>query len=416
MHPALLIFLILLIWKILFELLFERLNCRHVKESSGRVPKAFGQFIDQKTYDRSVEYTLAKSRFGMIETVYDGLVLGAVILLGLLPWLYGSIQEWIGAGVWTDALNLCFIGVVLSLPGLPWNWWNQFRLEERFGFNKSSQELWFSDKAKGLVVGLVIGYPMLCAILWLMRLPHWWIYAFAAVFLFQLVMMVVYPMLIMPLFNKFEPLPEGELRDRLMELSERTGFRAQTILVMDGSRRSAHSNAFFTGFGRFRRIVLFDTLVEQLKTSELEAVVAHEIGHYKLGHVPKRLALSAVSTLLGFMVLAWLAQRSWFYEGFAFSASWGMAPALLLFGILSGLVTFWLNPLLNSWSRKHEYEADQFSLAAVRDSEPLVGALRVLHEKNLTNLNPHPTYSRFYYSHPTLLERESALAAGNPNR
>ena len=415
MHPALLIFLVLLIWKIIFELILERLNCGHVREASGRAPRAYGHFIDQETYDRSIEYTLAKSRFGTIETVYDGLILGAVILLGFLPWLYRSIQDWIGSGVWTDALNLCLIGIVLALPGLPWNWWNQFRLEERFGFNKSSQKLWFSDRVKGLLVGFLIGYPMLCVILWLMQLPNWWVYAFAVVFLFQLVMMVVYPMFIMPLFNKFEPLPEGELRDRLMDLSERTGFRARTILVMDGSRRSAHSNAFFTGFGRFRRIVLFDTLLEQLKTPELEAVLAHEIGHYKLGHVPKRLALSAFSTLFGFIILAWLVQRPWFYEGFDFSASWGMAPALLLFGILSGLVTYWLNPLLNSWSRKHEYEADQFALAAMHHSEPLIGALQVLHEKNLSNLNPHPIYSRFYYSHPTLLERESALAAGEPN-
>lgn len=380
------------------------------------MPEAFRHFIDQKTYDRTVEYTLAKNWLRIIETAYDGLILGTIILLGFLPWLYGSIQKMIGEGIWIDALNLCLIGIVLGLPSLPWNWWNQFRLEERFGFNKSSPKLWFSDKTKGLVIGLLIGYPMLCVILWLMQLPHWWGYASAAVFLFQLVMMVAYPMFIMPLFNKFEALPDGELRDQLMELSERSGFRARTILVMDGSRRSAHSNAFFSGFGRFRRIVLFDTLVNQLKTSELKAVLAHEIGHYKLGHVPKRLALSAISTLSGFIVLAWLAQSSWFYEGFAFPASWGMAPALLLFGILSGLVTFWSNPFLNSWSRKHEYEADQFSRAAMCDSKPLIGALRVLHKKNLANLTPHPIYSHFYYSHPTLLERENALAVETPNR
>ena len=224
-------------------------------------------------------------------------------------------------------------------------------------------------------------------------------------------MVVAYPMFIMPLFNKLEPMEESELKDRLFALADRTGFQAQTILVMDGSKRSGHSNAFFSGFGRFRRIVLFDTLVEQMEAEELEAVLAHEIGHYKLGHIPKMVALSAVSSLAMFALLGWLAGATWFIEGFSFSgeAVGQIVPVLLLFSMLSGLATFWLSPLTSRWSRKHEYEADRFARDAMGSPAPLVRSLRKLHRENLSNLTPHPLYSHFYYSHPTLVEREASL-------
>jgi STE24 endopeptidase len=221
-------------------------------------------------------------------------------------------------------------------------------------------------------------------------------------------MLVLYPKLILPLFNKLTPLPEGELKTRLLTLGDRTGFRAKTIEVMDGSKRSGHSNAFFTGFGRFRRIVLFDTLIAQLTPEELEAVVAHEIGHYRRGHIPKMLLVSAVTMLGGFAVIAWLARSSWFNLAFGFPPG-ELAPAFLLFGLLSGLVTFWFSPLTNLLSRKHEYEADAFAREAVGGAAPMVGALRKLAQKNLSNLTPHPWFSGFYYSHPTLVERERAL-------
>jgi len=219
----------------------------------------------------------------------------------------------------------------------------------------------------------------------------------------------------MPLFNKFEPLPNGELRERLMDLGKRTGFLAKTILVMDGSKRSSHSNAFFTGFGRFRRIVLFDTLIEQLDTRQLEAVLAHEIGHYKLGHIPKMIAFSAISLLASFAFIGWLAQSEAFVEGFGFAEFTGqLGPVLLLFGLLSGLVTFWTTPLTHFLSRKHEYEADHFAKQSLDgDPQPLMDSLRILNKKNLSNLTPHPIYSRFYYSHPTLIEREAALKSSS---
>jgi len=225
---------------------------------------------------------------------------------------------------------------------------------------------------------------------------------------FQLLMLVLAPVLIMPLFNKFTPLPEGSLRERLLQLAQRTGFVANSIQVMDGSKRSGHSNAFFTGFGRFRKIVLFDTLIAQLSEGELTAVLAHEIGHYKKKHIPKMLAFSAVSTLAGFYVVSVLARQEWFYRAFGFETT-NLAPVLLLFTLLSGAVMFWFSPLGHWWSRRYEYQADAYAAGVMAESVSLIGALRKLNEKNLSNLTPHPVYSSFYYSHPTLLEREAAL-------
>lgn len=301
-------------------------------------------------------------------------------------------------------------GILLSLPGLPLDWWDTFRIETRFGFNKSTLGLWIVDKVKGMLLALVIGFLLLWALLALVRVAGslWWVWGFALFFGFQLLMMVLYPRLIVPLFNKLTPLPEGELRTRLMALSERTGFKASTIEVIDGSKRSGHSNAYFTGFGRFRRIVLFDTLIAQLTPEELEAVLAHEVGHYRCGHIPKMLAVSAAMVFGGFALIAWLAGSTWFNPGFGLPAG-ELAPTFLLFGLLSGLATFWLTPLGGFFSRKHEYEADAFAREAMGGPAPLIGALHKLSGKNLSNLTPHPVFSAFYYSHPTLVEREAAL-------
>ncbi|MGH7978290.1 MAG: M48 family metallopeptidase [Limisphaerales bacterium] len=213
----------------------------------------------------------------------------------------------------------------------------------------------------------------------------------------------------LPLFNKLTPLPDGSLRKGLLDLAERTKFHARSIQLMDGSKRSRHSNAFFTGFGRFRKIVLFDTLVEQLSETELEAVVAHEIGHYRKGHIPRMLCMSAAGLLAGFYVLAVLARQNWFYRAFGFEPG-NITPAFLLFGLLAGTAGFWIAPLAHWWSRRYEYQADAFAAQAVGQAGRLINALRKLNEKNLSNLVPHPFYSGFYYSHPTLLERERALA------
>ncbi len=412
MNTVLTIFLVLLAAKLLAEAGLDLLNRREVLRNADRLPAGLAGTMDEATYAKAVSYTLAKNRFSLFENIFGAAVLAAILLSGFLPWLYAVFGNVLGRTVWADALYVILAMLLISIPSLPLEWWAQFRLEERFGFNKSTQKLWVADKIKGLVVGLVIGFPLLYLLLALLNWvgEGWWIWGFVFFFLFQLVMMVLYPMVIMPLFNKFSPLPEGELREALMKLADRTGFQAKTIQVMDGSRRSAHSNAFFTGFGRFRRIVLFDTLIEQLSRSELEAVLAHEIGHYKKGHIPRMLAMSAVMVLAAFWAIAALAESGWFYAGFGFDPETAsLAPAFLLFALLSGLATFWLTPVFNLLSRKHEYEADDFAKNAMGEPGPLLGALQKLSEKNLSNLTPHPVYSGFYYSHPTLLERRAAL-------
>jgi len=261
-----------------------------------------------------------------------------------------------------------------------------------------------------LLLALALGYPLLVLILKLVGWlgAGWWFWAWVCVAAFQLGLMLAAPVLILPLFNKFTPLPPGELRDGLLDLGRRAGFRARDIQVMDGSKRSRHSNAFFTGLGRFRRIVLFDTLVRQLDRGEMEAVLAHEIGHYKKGHIPKTIALSLGGGLLAFYLVSVLARQAWFLGGLGFAPG-RMAPALLIFALLSGVVTFWMSPLFHGLSRRHEYEADAFAAGLIQQRQPLIAALRKLNEQNLSNLTPHPLYSGFYYSHPTLLEREAAL-------
>ena len=413
MNTILIAFIALLILKYATSTLLDVLNLGYVQRQSEAVPPGFSDFIDLPTYQKSIEYTVAKTRFGLVSDFYDSIILAVVVLSGLLPWLYTSLSATFGFGIWGQALVLFLIAVILGLPGMPFEWWSTFRIEERFGFNKSTQKLWIVDKVKGFVLGFGIGYPLLALLIFLVTSAGdlWWVWGFTVFFLFQLVMVVAYPMFIMPLFNKMEPMAAGELKDRLFALAERTGFKAQTILVIDGSKRSGHSNAFFAGFGRFRRIVLYDTLIEQMSHEELEAVLAHEIGHYKMGHIPKMITLSGVMTFGMFALLGWLERGTWLAEAFHFSV--GVAgefvPVLLLFMLLSGLLTFWLSPFSSLWSRKHEYEADAFARDAMDSSEPLIRALRKLHKENLSNLTPHPIYSRFYYSHPTLLERESSL-------
>jgi len=413
MNTILIAFIALLILKYATSTLLDVLNLGYVQRQSEAVPPGFIDFIDLPTYQKSIEYTVAKTRFGLVSDFYDSIILAVVVLSGLLPWLYTSLSATFGFGIWGQALVLFLIAVILGLPGMPFEWWSTFRIEERFGFNKSTQKLWIVDKAKGFVLGFGIGYPLLALLIFLVTSAGdlWWVWGFTVFFLFQLVMVVAYPMFIMPLFNKMEPMAAGELKDRLFALAERTGFKAQTILVIDGSKRSGHSNAFFAGFGRFRRIVLYDTLIEQMSHEELEAVLAHEIGHYKKGHIPKMITLSGVMTFAMFALLGWMAGGTWLAEAFHFSvaAAEQFVPVLLLFMLLSGLLTFWLSPFSSLWSRKHEYEADAFARDAMDTSEPLIRALRKLHKENLSNLTPHPVYSRFYYSHPTLLERESSL-------
>jgi STE24 endopeptidase len=401
----------LILARLAAELWLAALNRRHVLAHAGKIPPAFQGIIDEPTYQKSIAYTLAKGRFGNIEDIYSTAILLIALFCGVLPWALRQFSHALGQSAWAMAAFLFAVGLALSLPGLPFSWFSQFRLEEKFGFNTMTQKTWWMDLLKGLLVALVLGYPLLVLILKIVQWTGtwWWLWAWGAVLTFQIIMSVLAPVLILPLFNKFTPLPEGGLRERLLNLANRTQFRTKNIQLMDGSKRSRHSNAFFTGFGRFRKIVLFDTLVQQLSEPELEAVLAHEIGHYQKKHIPKMLVFSAITTLAGFYIIAILARQEWFYHAFGFEPG-NVAPALLLFGLLAGTVTFWFSPLIHWWSRRYEYQADAFAARVMSEAQSLIGALRKLNEKNLSNLTPHPFYSGFYYSHPTLLEREEALA------
>jgi STE24 endopeptidase len=400
------------------ELWLNRLNQSHVQARANEVPPAFRGIIDDATYRRSADYTLAKGRFGNVVDVFDAVVLIAVLFSSLLPWAFTRFNADFGTSVWAMANFLFAVGVALSILGLPFAWYAQFRLEERFGFNTITMKTWVLDRVKGFLLAFLLGYPLLVLILKLIEWTgaDWWLWAAAVVVAFQLLLQLIAPALIMPLFNKFTPLPQGTLRDRLNILAQRTDFPARNIEVMDGSKRSRHSNAFFTGFGRFRKIVLFDTLVAQLTEPELESVLAHEIGHYKKRHILKMLVVSIAGIFVAFATIAWLAGQEWFYRAFGFDHQAGFAaanvtPAILLFGLLAGTITFWLSPFTHIWSRKYEYEADAFARTIMGEAQSLIQALHKLSEKNLSNLTPHPFYSSFYYSHPTLLERERALTS-----
>lgn len=420
MQPFAIIALVLILARLFMELWLSRLNQSHVYAHANEVPTVFRGIMDEPAYRRSIDYTLAKSRFGDLVNVFDIVMLVAVLFSGVLPWAFEKFGANFGNSVWAMAGFLFVVGIALSIPALPFAWYAQFRIEEQYGFNTTTVKTWILDRIKGLLLAVLLGYPVLVLVLKLIEWTgaSWWLWAAVIVITFQLLLLLIAPAIIMPLFNKFTPLSEGALRERLFALAQRTHFPARSIEVMDGSKRSRHSNAFFTGLGRFRKIVLFDTLIEQFTHTELESVVAHEIGHYKKRHVIKMLGVSVAGVVMAFGAIAWLARQQWFYRAFGFDDQIGFAaanvvPAILLFALLAGTITFWASPFIHSWSRRFEFEADAFARAAMQESQSLIQALRKLSEKNLSNLTPHPLYSSFYYSHPTLPERERALRAKN---
>ena len=416
MQPSAVIALLLILGRVFAELWLSRLNRSHVCAHANEVPTVFHGIIDEPKYRRSIDYTLAKSHFGDIVNEFDAAILMAVLFSGVLPWAFEKFSANFGSSVWAMAGFLFVVGIAVSVPALPFDWYAQFRVEERFGFNTTTLKTWIVDRIKGLLLAVLLGYPLLVLVLTMIEWTgaSWWLWATVVVITFQLLLMLIAPAIIMPLFNKFTPLPEGELRERLIALAQRTDFPARRIEVMDGSKCSRHSNAFFTGLGSFRKIVLFDTLIGQLTHAELESVLAHEVGHCKKRHVIKMLSVSVAGVFLAFAVIAWLARQQWFYHAFGFAYQGGFAainvvPAILLFSLVAGTITFWASPFIHSWSRRFEFEADAFARGAMGETQSLIQALRKLSEKNLSNLTPHPLYSSFYYSHPTLLERERAL-------
>jgi STE24 endopeptidase len=407
----------LLLFKFIFENILHFINNCHILLRRKEIPHGFETFIDLPTYQNSIDYTLVKSNFSSLCGAWNLVFDIFLIFSGILPSLIQTGFNIFGSKNFGQAATFLSINFILSLFWIPFSWWRQFRLEDFVGFNRSTQNIFWTDKAKEYLLSFIFRFPIsyIIALLFQWFPRSWWLWAWAILFIFQVTMVIIYPLLILPLFNKLTPLPDGELKERLLQLAQTTQFPINKIFTMDGSKRSAHSNAFFVGLEKFRHIVLYDTLIEQMTTEEIAAVLAHEIGHYKHQHIRTNLIVEGVCSFLGFGILYYLSSRSWFLESFGFQTEYTLVPLILIFSIAISGVTFWISPLFNYLSRKHEYQSDRFAADALGQTEPLISSLRKLHKENLSNLTPHPIFSTFHYSHPTLLERETALRTPVPS-
>jgi STE24 endopeptidase len=387
----------------------------HVAAHADAVPKQFADRVSLDAHRKAAAYTIAKQRFGLIETAVGAIVLVALTLLGGIDFISNQIAHLAGRGFAFQILLVAAVLLLVSLIDLPFSWYRQFSLEQAYGFNRMTPRLFLTDLAKSAVLALALGLPVLAIVLWLMQQAGaiWWIYAWLVWAAFSLLIMVLYPTVIAPMFNKFEPLPDASLAERVQRLLTRTGFSSKGVFVMDGSRRSSHGNAYFTGLGRAKRVVFFDTLVQRLTASEIEAVLAHELGHFKLKHITKRLIISFASSLALLALLGWLATQTWFYQGLGVTPqleSRNDGLALVLFMLVLPVFTFVLAPLASVFSRKHEFEADAYAARHASASD-LVAALVKLYEDNAATLTPDPVHSAFYDSHPPATIRIERLLA-----
>lgn len=392
---------------------------RHVALHRDAVPAAFAATIALAAHQKAADYTLAKGRFGLLSTGFGAAVLLGWTLLGGLDALNVGVRDALQPR-WGDmAYQLALLAAFALIGGLldaPFELWSTFRIEQRFGFNRMTWKLYLADTLKGILVGVIVGLPIAALILWIMGAAGslWWLWAWGAWMGFNLLILVLYPTVIAPLFNKFEPLADRSLEARVQALMARCGFTAKGLFVMDGSRRSAHANAYFTGFGAAKRVVFFDTLLSKLTPSEVEAVLAHELGHFKHKHVLKRIVAMFAISLAGFALLGWMSSQAWFYTGLGVEpnvAAANDALALLLFMLVTPVFGFFISPVLANLSRRHEFEADAYACAQASGAD-LAAALLKLHEDNAATLTPDPVYVKFYYSHPPASERLAAMRHG----
>ncbi|HTZ50192.1 MAG TPA: M48 family metallopeptidase [Spirochaetia bacterium] len=409
-QTILLVYLLFFFLDLGWDTALTLLNLRHVRRNAGQVPPAFTGIVDAETHARSVHYTLTRGGFGMAAGAVSAAATLAVVLTGFLGYL-DSLARQIPAHPYVQGILLmAAVSLLFAVVRLPFSLYSTFGIEARFGFNRTTVRLYAMDMLKGLAISVALGVPLLLLLFWFVDRSGawWWVWAFGALTAFQLIMSILAPLVIAPLFNKFTPLPDGALKDQIMGLATRLEFRTRGIFVVDSSRRSGHSNAYFTGLGRAKRIVLFDTLVSSHTEHEIVSVLAHEIGHEKRAHIKKGLALSVAMSLVGFWILSLLLHWTPLYPAFGFSQP-GSAELLVLLAFCSGPFTFFLQPIFTARSRRQEYEADRFAVQGVGSADGLKSALLRLSRDNLSNLSPHPWYSFFHYSHPTLAERIAAL-------
>jgi STE24 endopeptidase len=395
------------------KLWLSRRQVRYVAAHADAVPARFADRIGLPAHRKAAAYTIAKQRLGIAETAIGMAMLVSLTLGGGLQAIAGMLSVWLDAGFVFQVTIVAAVALLVAAVDLPFSWYRQFRLEQQFGFNRMTLGLFFADVVKSLALSVAIGLPILAVVLWLMTAAGalWWLYAWLVWIGFNALVLVLYPTVIAPLFNTFRPLADTTLALRIEALLARTGFASRGVFVMDGSRRSAHGNAYFTGLGAAKRIVFFDTLIERLAPDEIEAVLAHELGHFKLRHITKRLLMMVAGSLLFFAALGWLATQLWFYQGLGVDpridgANDGLA--LVLFVLVLPVVTFPLAPLASLLSRKHEFEADAFAARHTRAAD-LASALVKLYEDNASTLTPDPLYSAFYDSHPPAALRIARL-------
>jgi len=394
------LFITLVIVSLATQIWLANRHIKHVQTNRTDVPEAFEGQIPLEAHQKAADYTVARTRFGRIDSVAGSILLLILTLGGGLEILD---QAWRGLGwdtIWTGIAFMISIMILMSLLDLPFAAYRTFVIEEKYGFNKSTISIFITDLLKGALLTILIGTPLLWVVLWIMEKAGalWWLYVWGVWFGFSLLMMWAYPAFIAPLFNKFKPLESSDLKTRIEQLMTQCGFKSNGIFVMDGSKRSAHGNAYFSGIGNKKQIVFYDTLIDQLDAEEIEAVLAHELGHFRMHHIRKRLIMMGIMSLASLAILGWLIKQSWFFAGLGVSTP-STYMGLVLFMLLAPVAGFFLTPLMSLLSRKHEFEADAFA-AKQRDANLLIKALVKMYEENASTLTPDPVYSNFYDSHP----------------
>ena len=393
------------------KLWLARRHLAHIATHRAAVPEAFHEKVQLTDHQKAADYTSAKTRFDMLGTLFDAALLLVFTLGGGIQFIAELCNGWFSSPIAQGMATLVAVLVLSSLLEAPFSIYRTFVIEARFGFNKMTFKLYLLDALKGILIGAILGLPLLFGVLWLMgRMgEYWWLYVWVVWVVFNLLILFIYPSFIAPLFNKFSPMQDEAMKSRIESLLKRCGFTAQGLFVMDGSKRSAHGNAYFTGFGKTKRIVFFDTLLERLSINEIEAVLAHELGHFKRHHVVKRI-VATFALSLGFLwLLGVLMQTTWFYQGLGVSTP-STALALLLFFMTLPVFSFLLAPIMSAYSRKHEFEADAYA-AKQTDAADMVNALVKMYQDNAATLTPDPLYSKFYDSHPPAMARIAHLQA-----
>ncbi|BCL75593.1 peptidase [Jeongeupia sp. HS-3] len=403
------LFVFALTASVLLQMWLAQRHINHVRRHRSAVPAEFAGEISLSSHQRAADYTVAKTHFGMVTTIWDAILLAAFTLGGGIQWLSGLTAGWFDSAILAGVAMIALLAIANTLLTLPFSWISTFRIESAFGFNQTTPATFFTDLLKTTLIAAAIGLPLVAVVLWLMDAmgSNWWLWVWATWVGFSLLLMWIFPAWIAPLFNKFEPLPDESLRARIEALLTRCGFRAGGIFMMDGSKRSSHGNAYFTGLGAKKRIVFFDTLLKQLNGDEIEAVLAHELGHFKRRHIVKRLAWTFVLMLGMLWLLGQLKTQPWFYEGLGVHTP-STAAALVLFFLVLPVFTFLFGPIASMMSRQHEYEADAYA-AEQASSSDLIRALVKLYRDNAATLTPDPLHSLFYDSHPPASLRIAAL-------